>query len=494
MKRILVVDDDPDICFLLSKFLTKYEYNVDDTPSAHKALEMIEKNVYDLAICDYRMEEMDGKTLMLRIKEKQQIPVIIITAHNDLKTAVLTIKSGAFDYILKPLFPEEILNTVQNALKSGTRSAEVSESGKAPAPVAKTPVAEFSENDSYIFGNSYVFRQIMHQISLVAPTDYSVILYGESGSGKEAIAQEIHKKSHRKQYPFVAIDCGALSRDIAGSELFGHEKGSFTGAIQQKQGSFEVANKGTIFLDEVANLSYDTQVSLLRVIQERKMRRVGGTRDIDLDIRIIIASNENLQEAARKGAFREDLYHRFNEFTIEVPPLRDRKDDIMLFANHFLKLANQNLGKNIKGFAGEIESIFREYHWPGNLRELKNVVKRAALLSDGDYIEARSLPFEINNFQRLLKNDSDIAFPEIPQHIESKIPAIPSQPERATEIHSLKMASIDHEYELIVKTLRENNFNKSRAARVLNIDRKTLYNKIALYQEIILGKKTNNEI
>lgn len=493
MKRILVVDDDPDICFLLSKFLTKYDYNVDDTTSANKALEMMEKEVYDLAICDYRMEEMDGKSLMLKIKEKQQIPVIIITAHNDLKTAVSTIKSGAYDYILKPLFPEEILNTVQNALKSGTLTPAVTESGKSDAPQVKSPAIQ-SESDTYIFGNSYVFRQIMHQISLVAPTDYSVILYGESGSGKEAIALEIHKKSHRNKFPFVAIDCGALSRDIAGSELFGHEKGSFTGAIQQKQGSFEIANKGTIFLDEVANLSYDTQVSLLRVIQERKMRRVGGTRDIELDIRIIIASNENLQEAARKGNFREDLYHRFNEFTIEVPPLRDRKDDIMLFAHHFLKLANQNLGKNIRGFAGEIESIFREYHWPGNLRELKNVVKRAALLTDGDYIETRSLPFEINNFQRLLKKDSEINVTESTHPAESKTPIIPMQSERTSEIQSLKMASIDHEYELIVKTLRENNFNKSRAARVLNIDRKTLYNKIALYQEIILGKKSNNEI
>jgi two-component system response regulator HydG len=211
---------------------------------------------------------------------------------------------------------------------------------------------------------------------------------------------EIHKRSKRASQPFVAIDCGALSRELAGSELFGHEKGSFTGAINQKIGSFEMANGGTIFLDEIANLSYDIQVSLLLVVQERKLRRVGGTRDI-LDVRIIIASNEKLWESAQKGKFREDLYHRFNEFTIEVPPLRKRKEDIMTFARHFLIKANESLGKNIKGFSSEVEDIFKNYVWHGNLRELKNVVKRAALLSDSEYIEDRSLPFEITNFKRL---------------------------------------------------------------------------------------------
>ncbi|MES2881307.1 MAG: sigma-54 dependent transcriptional regulator, partial [Bacteroidota bacterium] len=253
----------------------------------------------------------------------------------------------------------------------------------------------------YIFGDTPVFRQILQQIDLVGPTNYTVIINGESGSGKEAVAQEIHKRSKRKSKPFVAIDCGALSKELAGSELFGHEKGSFTGALNQKMGSLEMANGGTIFLDEVANLSYDIQVSLLRVVQERKMRRVGGLKDIELDVRIIIASNEKLWDAVRKGKFREDLYHRFNEFGIDIPPLRQRPDDIMLFSNHFLQQTNAELGKNVKRFSPEVENIFRTYVWYGNLRELRNVIKRATLLNDGEEIEANSLPFEIAHFSKL---------------------------------------------------------------------------------------------
>jgi two-component system response regulator HydG len=327
----------------------------------------------------------------------------------------------------------------------------------------------------------------MSQISLVGPTNYSVIIYGESGSGKEAIAQEIHKHSKRADKTFIAIDCGALSRELAGSELFGHEKGSFTGAINQKIGSFELANGGTIFLDEISNLSYEIQVSLLRVVQERKLRRVGGIKDIPLDVRIIIASNELLWEAAQKGKFREDLYHRFNEFTIDVPALRNRKEDIMTFAKHFLRKANEGLDKQIKGFSAEVENIFCSYIWHGNLRELKNVVKRAALLTDGDYIEARSLPFEISNFHKL--QFDHVQEKSLPPTY-TKIIAPPAQVEQVsysrnfTESSSLKEASIDLEYELILKILKEVNFNKSKAAKMLNIDRKTLYNKIKLYQVI----------
>jgi two-component system response regulator HydG len=337
-----------------------------------------------------------------------------------------------------------------------------------------------------------VFQQLLDQIILVGPTDYSVIIYGESGSGKEAIAQEIHKRSKRASQPFVAIDCGALSRELAGSELFGHEKGSFTGAINQKIGSFEVANGGTIFLDEIANLGYDIQVSLLRVVQERKLRRVGGTRDIPIDVRIIIASNEKLWDSAQKGKFREDLYHRFNEFTIEVPPLRKRKEDIMIFAKHFLAKANESLGKHIKGFSPEVVEIFRNYIWHGNLRELKNVVKRAALLTDSEYIEDRSLPFEITNYTKLqFEGVQDAPEPTLivnapdPRRQETSFPK-----PFGGEGNSLKDASIDLEYELILKTLKEVNFNKSKAARLLNIDRKTLYNKIKLYQE--LNNRTND--
>ncbi len=495
MPKALIIDDDHDICFLLNKFLTKHGFNVLEALTAKKAYEIIDDHEdLDVVLCDYRLDGTDGKVVLLRIKEKYpDLPVIIITGYNDLKTAVELMKLGAFDYVLKPLFPEEILNTINASLKRSDQ-LEVRSNGHLAASTVKEKRKTLSGNGEYIFGNSPVFQILLDQIILVGPTDYSVIIYGESGSGKEAIAQEIHKRSKRANQPFVAIDCGALTRELAGSELFGHEKGSFTGAINQKIGSFEVANGGTIFLDEISNLSYDIQVSLLRVVQERKLRRVGGTRDIPIDVRIIIASNEKLWDAAQKGKFREDLYHRFNEFTIEVPPLRKRKEDIMTFARHFLAKANEGLGKNVKGFSPEVEEIFRSYIWHGNLRELKNVVKRAALLTDGEYIEDRSLPFEITNFAKLQFEgdaETDHALMDPVPELRTPVaePAVFPKP-FGGEGNSLKEASIDLEYELILKTLKEVNFNKSKAARLLNIDRKTLYNKIKLYQE--LNNRTND--
>lgn len=487
MPKALIIDDDHDICFLLNKFLSKHGFNVLEALTARKAYELIdEHDDIDVVLCEYRLDHTDGKAVLLRIKEKHpDLPVIIITGYNDLKTAVELMKLGAYDYVLKPLYPQEILNTINTALKR-TEQMEVRSDGNLAGLVPQDKRKIMAGHGEYIFGNSGVFQQLLDQIILVGPTDYSVIIYGESGSGKEAIAQEVHKRSKRASQPFVAIDCGALSRELAGSELFGHEKGSFTGAINQKIGSFEVANKGTIFLDEISNLSYDIQVSLLRVVQERKLRRVGGTRDIPIDVRIIIASNEKLWESAQKGKFREDLYHRFNEFTIEVPPLRKRKEDIMVFARHFLARANESLGKNIRGFSPEVEEIFRNYVWHGNLRELKNVVKRAALLTDGDYIENRSLPLEISNFTGLQLDGVTEPFeqvnPPLLQELRRPEPLFPKP--FGGEGHNLKDASIDLEYELILKTLKEVNFNKSKAARVLNIDRKTLYNKIKLYQEL----------
>jgi len=270
--------------------------------------------------------------------------------------------------------------------------------------------------------------------------------------------------------------------------LFGHERGAFTGALNQKIGSFELANGGTIFLDEIANLSYDIQVSLLRVVQERRMRRVGGTKDIDLDVRIIIASNEPLWEISKKGKFREDLFHRFNEFSMTIPPLRERKEDIMVFARHFLQLTNEELNKKVRGFSPEVEEIFKKYIWYGNLRELKNVVKRSTLLTDGDYIEDRSLPFEISNFTKLnFESSSNDAAPQtfasLPQH-PSIINTHPTPVSRTVlDETTLKAASIDAEYEMIIEALKQANFNKSKAAKLLNIDRKTLYNKMKQYQE-----------
>lgn len=490
MPKVLIIDDDHDICFLLNKFLTKHGFSVLEALSSKRAQEILEDHAdLDVVLCDYKLDGTDGKGMLLKIKEKYPgLPVIIITGYNDLKTAVELMKLGAFDYVLKPLFPEEILNTVNTAV-GVTAGNDRSSAGQVKGETAARTHdrKDHRAKEEYIFGNSPVFRQLLDQVILVGPTDYSVIIYGESGSGKEAIAQEIHKRSKRASKPFVAIDCGALSRELAGSELFGHEKGAFTGAINQKIGSFEMANGGTIFLDEIANLSYDIQVSLLRVIQERKLRRVGGTRDIPIDVRIIIASNENLWDAAQKGKFREDLFHRFNEFTIEVPPLRKRKEDVMTFARHFLALANEGLGKKIRGFSPEVEEIFRNYVWHGNLRELKNIVKRAALLTDGDLIEDRSLPFEVTNYVKLQFDQSQdmpgrgIGSSISPKHSNEDVRAWHKP---IAENNSLKGASIDVEYEMILKMLKEVNFNKSKAARLLNIDRKTLYNKIKLYQEL----------
>ncbi|MCD6063969.1 MAG: sigma-54-dependent Fis family transcriptional regulator, partial [Flavipsychrobacter sp.] len=332
MTKILVIDDDNDMCMLLNRFLTRNGYEVTGVNSGSAAIEWMKKHQPSLVLCDFRLEDMTGVELLGKIKEMHPAaPVIIITGYSDVKDAVEVMKLGAYDYVTKPLFPDEILLTIKKALAEGPEEQSPAKtytpaSAGAPASSPSAPKAkQMSSGDGqYIMGNSPQFAQIMKQIDLVSPTNYSVIIYGESGSGKEAIAQQIHRKSKRANKPFVAIDCGALSKELAGSELFGHEKGSFTGALNQKIGSMEIANEGTIFLDEIANLSYDIQVSLLRCVQERKIRRVGGNKDIELDLRFIIASNERLWEAARNGKFREDLYHRFNEFSIEVPPLRER--------------------------------------------------------------------------------------------------------------------------------------------------------------------------
>jgi len=484
MKKILVIDDDRDICLLLNRFLTRRGYEVIEMYTGKKALVWLESHQPNLVMCDYRLGDMDAMEMLTSIKNKYpEVPVIIITGYSDMRTAVKVMKMGAYDYITKPLLPDEIIHTIQQAIdhsESATAKPAVkAKAGPVPADKPKMEATGVTYSGDYIFGDTEAFRKILKQVALVAPTSYSVIIYGETGSGKESIAQEIHKRSKRSSKTFIAIDCGALSKELAASELFGHEKGSFTGALNQKIGCFELANGGTIFLDEVANLPYDVQVSLLRVVQERKMRRVGGTKDIDLDVRILIASNELLWNATRTGKFREDLYHRFNEFSIEIPPLRDRRDDIMLFASHFLQKTNEELGKQVKGFDPDVEEIFKKYVWFGNLRELKNVIKRATLLTEGEFIEARSLPFEISNFSKL--------------QFSEQAPSATGQPVNETRNpngkinlneSSLKEASIDAEYEMILQALKESNYNKSKAAQLLKIDRKTLYNKMTLYEEM----------
>ena len=485
--KILVIDDDNDMCLLLNRFLTRQGFEVATVNTGAAALEWVKKSEPLLVLCDFRLDDMTGAELLLKIKEKHQsVPVIIITGYSDVKDAVEVMKIGAYDYVTKPLFPDEILVTIRKALSAPSRTGTVVKVSEPATEDEVEPVMNGKSkkgnsgpaswnNDQYILGDSEEFATIVKQINLVAPTNFSVIIYGESGSGKEVIAQQIHKRSKRASKPFVAIDCGALSKELAGSELFGHEKGAFTGALNQKIGSMEVANGGTIFLDEIGNLGYDIQVSLLRVVQERKIRRVGGVKDIELDVRIIVASNEKLWDAARKGKFREDLYHRFNEFSIEVPALRERRGDIMLFAKHFLKVTNLELEKNVKGFSKEVEQIFEAYPWFGNLRELKNVVKRATLLTDGEMIESKSLPFEIAHFSRLQFDKPGPDMDDDDDDDDFSSPGVSYE-------NKLKSANIDAEYEVILGALKQANYNKSKAAKLLNIDRKTLYNKMKQYQ------------
>jgi len=479
MKKIVVVDDEADICFLLKRFLSKNEFIVETAQTGKDGLALIESFEPDLVMTDFRLGDITGTELLNAIKAKRpHVPVLIITGYSDIKVAVNVMKLGAYDYITKPLFPDEILVTVKKALadaeseKSGETEYTDSHSETVTAVKPGRKVLH-KMKAGYVMGQSEIADNLFRQVDLVAPTNFSVIIYGESGSGKEAIAHEIHNRSRRKDMPFVAMDCGAISKELAGSELFGHEKGSFTGALQTKIGHFEMANGGTLFLDEVSNLSYEIQVALLRVVQERKMRRIGGSKEIDLDVRIIVASNERLLDSARNGKFREDLYYRFNEFTIEVPALRNRKDDLLLFANTFLETTNAELSKNVKGFSDEVMKDFVNYSWPGNLRELKNVIKRATLLSDGDLIEEKSLPFEIVNYSKLKDLDEEVSAPVISTQV------IAQEPVDAEDTKpSLKTVANEAEYDMIMQVLRDVNFNKSKAARLLNIDRKTLYNKM----------------
>lgn len=477
-KRVLIIDDDIDICTLLSRFLNKEGYETEVAYTGNKGVAKFKEGTFDIVLCDYRLGDKEGRDVLAEIKERSpNTIVLIITGYSDIKTAVEVIKLGAFDYITKPLIPAEVLNVLNAAINNQSQGQSQptiqhhsqSSSKESKSSSGSKPV--FHTNGEFLVGESESTKELYRQIEIVAPTNYSIILYGESGTGKEVIAKTIHNYSDRKNKPFIAMDCGTLSKELAGSELFGHVKGAFTGALTDKEGHFELANGGTLFLDEVANLSLDIQATLLRVIQERKFKRVGGTKEMDLDIRIVVASNENLQDAYHKGKFREDLYHRFNEFSINLPPLRQRKEDIPLFAAFFLEKTNSELGKNVQGFDDDVMNMFLNYAWPGNLREFRNVVRRAVLLTTGDKINAKTLPWEITNANIFAK----------PAESTTTITTVSSG--SATKEIDLKDAAAKAEYETIMNLLKEVNNNKSKAAEILKIDRKTLYNKIKSYEE-----------
>ena len=470
MKKILIIDDEVNVALLLSKFLTRNGFDVQTASNGTAGMECLKNGDFSLVLCDFRLEDTDGREMLKNIKiQYPKTGVIIITGYSDIKMAVELIKMGAYDYITKPLYPDEILNTVNKAIETQYALLEAMQD----EPIVNNKSKEHKktpQSGEFVFGTSRASKEIIRQIDLVAPTNYSVIIIGDSGTGKEAVAKSIHMSSPRHNHPFIAMDCGSLTKELAASEFFGHEKGSFTGALYTKIGHFEMANGGTLFLDEVGNLSYDIQAALLRTVQERKVKRIGSTKEIDLDVRIIVATNENLQESIQKGRFREDLYHRFNEFSIYMPALRERGNDIVLLADHFLLIANQELSRNVTTFSPEVIQCFMNYRWPGNIRELKNVVRRATLLTEGTEITMKALPLEISNpmlaydFNGSTGNSANNVVHEAPEIKENR--------------HDLKNAALEAEYETILKVLKEVNFNKTKAAEILKIDRKTLYNKM----------------
>lgn len=437
MLSILIVEDDITFSLMLTTWLGKKGFVVRSSSSVSDAKRRLGEEAFDLVISDLRLPDSDGIDLLKWLKSTHpSLPLIMMTSYAEIQTAVQAMKLGAADYIAKPLNPDELLGKIKELVR-------VEEKAPARAPVPSAP-------DLYIEGQSQAARQLYEHVRLVAPTDMSVLVTGASGTGKEYIARRIHEQSNRSKAPFVAVDCGAIPKELAASEFFGHVKGSFTGAIENKTGAFVAAQGGTIFLDEIGNLTYEVQVQLLRALQERKVKPIGSNQEIAINVRLISATNENLRQAIEKGDFREDLYHRINEFTIRIPDLKERKEDLLLFANHFLDLANSELQKDIIGFDNDTMQLFQSYSWPGNLRQMKNVIKDATLLATGRYITRKELPEELTE--------------NLPSHT------------------NIQLKNVEHERDLIRKALQECGNNKTRAAQLLGIDRKTLYNKLKIYQ------------
>lgn len=437
MLSILIVEDDITFSLMLTTWLGKKGFVVRSSSSVSDAKRRLGEEAFDLVISDLRLPDSDGIDLLKWLKNTHpSLPLIMMTSYAEIQTAVQAMKLGAADYIAKPLNPDELLGKIKELVY-------VEEKAPARVPVSSAP-------DLYIEGQSQAARQLYEHVRLVAPTDMSVLVTGASGTGKEYIARRIHEQSNRSKAPFVAVDCGAIPKELSASEFFGHVKGSFTGAIENKTGAFVAAQGGTIFLDEIGNLTYEVQVQLLRALQERKVKPIGSNQEIAINVRLISATNENLRQAIEKGDFREDLYHRINEFTIRIPDLKERKEDLLLFANHFLDLANSELQKDIIGFDNDTMQLFQSYSWPGNLRQMKNVIKYATLLATGRYITRKELPEELT--ENLLSHAN------------------------------IQLKNVEHERDLIRKALQECGNNKTRAAQLLGIDRKTLYNKLKIYQ------------
>ncbi|AUC21111.1 MULTISPECIES: sigma-54 dependent transcriptional regulator [Polaribacter] len=449
MKEILLVEDDVAFSEMLKQFLKRHKYVVEVSYNIKNALQQLEKKNYDLVFTDLRLPDGDGIALLKQIKlSKKATPVVLMTSYAEVSTAVQAMKQGAFDYISKPFNPTEVLEVISNALEE--KADDAAEHQQKQQKEAKQEKENSNTDTGFVKGISSSSKVLDEYISLVAPINMSVLVTGESGTGKEVVAKTIHLQSPRHNKPFIAVDCGAIPREIASSEFFGHKKGSFTGANEDKIGHFESANGGTLFLDEVGNLSYENQIQLLRALQERRIKPVGSSKEINVDIRLITATNEDLLLAVEKGDFREDLYHRLNEFSIKVPNLKDRKDDLILYADFFLNKANKQLNKSVIGFSKKVLTIFQNYQWPGNLRELSNVIKRATLLTKTEVIDVDVLPSELTKVKE-------------------------------NTVSSNKFSTKENEKVLIISALEEAGNNKTQAAKLLNVTRKTLYNKMKEY-------------
>ena len=455
MDTILIVDDDKDIRFFVSSALRDEGYETIVAGDGNRALKQVTKRSPNLVLLDVKLPGVDGIEILQKLKTiDKDIIIIMITAYGNVKGAVEAMKYGAFDYISKPFHSEELVLTIKRALETQSLSKEVEILRKRLDGKADV------EN---LMGESTRIKQVFEQVKIIAPTNMTVIVQGESGAGKELVAQMIHQESIRKEKPFVAIDSGAIPDALVESELFGYEKGAFTGADTSKEGKFEQAHGGTLFLDEITNLPEAAQVKLLRVVEGRKLHHIGGRKSIGIDVRIIVATNTDLSEVVRRGKLREDLFHRLNEFHIELPPLRERKEDIAVLSKRFLEEANEELGKNVKGFSSEAVKLLLDYHWPGNVRELKNTVKKAVLLAGSKDIVPANLSLSGASPRRKVDFQRDL--------------------EKGVSLREItKKVTREVERDIIKRTLEKANGNKTRTAKILKIDRMTLYSKLKEFQ------------
>lgn len=494
LQKILILDKDLSMCQKFSGFLRSNNYVTASTCCNKEALQLIKASSFDLILCDSEFTNAYPVEFLEKIKSFQpEIPIISISNTNNVQTAVELMRSGAFYFFLKPVIPEQLLDIIRAALKKGDLETKPLTLMDKKGGRQKSMQSEFNNSIAYPYvkGVSKIARKLYKSIELVAPTDYTVIIHGETGTGKESVARMIHENSRRSNQPFVAVDCGSLSKELAASELFGHEKGAFTGALQNREGAFRLADKGTLFLDEIGNLSYSVQQLLLRVIQQRVIRKVGSVAETPVDVRLIVASNENLNESVNQRKFREDLFHRLNEFTVTVPALRDRKEDLKLFIQSFVVHASQRLNKDVKMPDKDAMDILEAYYWPGNIRELLNTIKKACLMTPpGKCISALYLPYEVKS---LIHNGGavntfdqrDAIFDEFKEDKKMNLVAADKRlvsTEAGRQViksgHGLKDIATTAELQKILITLKTAKFNKSKAAKILNIDRKTLYNKL----------------